>query len=61
MNTTREPLLTPKELAYELRRDISYVRAMVRLGFPMPGDRCTLTEAREWLALNPKPRRKSAA
>lgn len=53
---THERLLRPKELAEALRRDISYVYAMRRRGFRLPGGTATLTEAREWLLLHPHPR-----
>lgn len=42
-------LLSTKELAYELGRSRTYVTAMKRLGFPMPGSRATLTDAINWL------------
>jgi hypothetical protein len=51
-----ERLLTPKELAYALRKARSYVYAMKRRGFPMPGGTARLSEARAWLVRNPKPR-----
>ncbi len=50
-------LLTSKEIAAALRRNVSYVYAMKRRGFDMPGGRATLDEARSWLRLNPAPRR----
>jgi hypothetical protein len=55
-----DKLLTPKELAFELKRPPSYVYAMVRRGFAMPGWRATLTEARGWLLENPAPHKKEA-
>lgn len=54
-----ERLFGAKELADVLRRDVSYVYAMRRRGFIMPGGTATLTEAREWLVLNPHPRRRA--
>ena len=51
-----EKLLSPKELADALTRPVSYVYAMIRIGFPMPGYRATLSEARKWLSVNPNPR-----
>lgn len=51
-----EPLLSGKELANALGRERTYITAMKRLGFQMPGGRATLTEARAWLARNPAPR-----
>jgi hypothetical protein len=50
-------LLRPKELAAKLRRATSYVYAMRRHGFPMPGGTATLEEARRWLARHPQPRK----
>lgn len=58
MQANPNALLTPKELAGLLRRHTSFVYAMRRAGFQMPGGTATLTEAREWLRLNPKPRAK---
>lgn len=46
-------LLSMKELGWELNRSYSYICAMKRAGFPMPGGRATLAEAREWLRRNP--------
>lgn len=51
-----EKLLKPKELAAALRRNVSFVYAMRRRGFVLPGGTATLTEARAWLILNPYPR-----
>lgn len=51
-----DPLFTPKELAALLKRDRTYIFAMKRRGFPMPGNRATLGEARKWLAKHPPPR-----
>jgi hypothetical protein len=42
-------LLTRKELAAALKRHVSYVSAMRRKGFKMPGGTATLAEAREFL------------
>lgn len=55
MTMTRfsEELLYPEELAAALRRSRTYVFAMKRAGFPMPGGSATLTEAREWLLEHP--------
>jgi len=44
-----QPLLTRKELAAALRRHVSYVSAMKRRGFVMPGGTATLGEARSFL------------
>lgn len=49
-------LLTTKELAAYLKRAPSYVYAMKARGFPMPGNRATLTDALRWLARHPQPR-----
>ena len=46
-------LLSIKELAFALKRHRNHVSEMKRAGFPMPGNRVTLTEARTWLAENP--------
>ncbi|MDD3948272.1 MAG: hypothetical protein PHT43_02275 [Anaerolineaceae bacterium] len=45
-----EKLLARKELAAALGVSYSYVQQMCNRGFPMPGGRATLREAREWLA-----------
>ena len=56
-------LLTSKELAALLQRRVSYVYAMRRDGFSMPGRRTTKVEAIAWLAQHPefrvKPRKPS--
>lgn len=48
-------LLSAKELADALGRSVRYVQEMKSLGFPMPGDRATLREAREFLTKFPWP------
>ena len=53
---TTERLLTTKELAAALGRNRTYVVAMKRAGFVMPGGLATVTEARAWLVRNPCPR-----
>lgn len=53
---TPEELLTSKELAYALKRSVTYVYAMRAQGFIMPGGRATLREAQSFLARNPAPR-----
>jgi hypothetical protein len=58
--TTREPLLSGKELAAALGRDRTYISAMKKRGFEMPGGRATLREARSFLARNPRPRSRVA-
>lgn len=50
-----EPL-TIKKLAATLQRNRTYVHAMKRKGFQMPGGKATLEEALSWLARNPPPR-----
>lgn len=54
---TTGPLLTVKELAWELKHHPSYVYAMRQAGFQMPGNRTTLAAAMDWLAKNPDWRR----
>jgi len=54
----KHKLLSVKELAAEMGRDRTYVWAMKRRGFEMPGGRATVAEARSFLARNPKPRSK---
>lgn len=49
-------LLTIKELAARLGRNRTYVQAMKRRGFQMPGGVATVAEARRFLARNPQPR-----
>ena len=58
MRPATEQLLTTKELAFVLRRDKSFVYAMRKQGFAMPGGTATVTEARQWLLTNPFPRRR---
>jgi len=53
--TESEPLLTRKELAEKLRRNVCFVARMRALGFKMPGGTATLSEARIWLLRNPFP------
>lgn len=50
-------LLTPKELAGALKRNVSYVYAMRARGFSMPGNRGTLADALAWLTSHPQPRK----
>lgn len=56
INAPAEPLLTVGELAGELKRAESYVWAMRRRGFKMPGGRAKLSSALRFLEKNPKPR-----
>ena len=49
----KDEILTPKELAAELKRSIAYVYAMQKAGFKTVGRRTTLNAALEWLAKNP--------
>lgn len=46
-------LLYIKELAAALRKSRTYVHAMKKAGFSMPGGTATLEEARAWLRANP--------
>lgn len=46
-------LLSCKELAWSLNRNVTYIYAMRAAGFSMPGDRATVEAAIEWLAENP--------
>ena len=49
-------LLSVKELALALNRSRTFVEAMKRRGFVMPGGRATLFNAVRWLIENPHPR-----
>jgi hypothetical protein len=51
-----ERLLSVKEIAAALGHSRTYVEAMKRRGFLMPGGRTTLERARAWLERNPHPR-----
>jgi hypothetical protein len=51
-----EQLLTAKELAARLRKHVSYVYAMRREGFRMPGRVATIRAALVWLARHSGPR-----
>ena len=51
----QERLLFPKELAGALRRGRTFIWAMKKLGFRMPGGTATLTEARRFLEDHPHP------
>lgn len=53
-----ERLVDRKSLAFELGRSLAYIAAMVKLGFPMPGGRCKVSDALIWLASHPKPLKK---
>lgn len=55
---TTGPLLTVKELAWEIKRHPSYVYAMRQAGFKMPGYRTTVAAALDWLDRNPDWRRR---
>ena len=50
-----EELLSSKELASKLGRNVSYIWAMRRCGFRMLAGRTTLSLALEWLSDNPRP------
>lgn len=54
MSTDR--LLSIKELAFALGRGRTYIWAMTRRGFKMPGGRATLADALAWLKKHPEPR-----
>ena len=49
-------LLTCKELAFKLRKHVSYVYAMRQRGFKMPANRCTLDDALRWLSRHGSPK-----
>ena len=51
---TVDTLLNVNELADALGRHRWYVWRMKCKGFVMPGGRCTLEEARQWLRDNPQ-------
>ncbi len=50
-----DELLSSKELAWVLKRDVDYVYRMRRLGFLMIGGRTTLNNALLWLKSNGSP------
>lgn len=56
----RERLLSVKELAFEIGRSRTYVSAMKRCGFRMPGGKATASEALKWLRRRPGFRRAGA-
>jgi hypothetical protein len=56
--TEEEKRYTCKELAGILRRSVSFIYAMRRRGFTMPGGVSTLSRAEVWLVRNPNPRGK---
>lgn len=56
-----EELFSPKELAARLKRPVSYVYAMKKRGFDLPGGRATLRSAIDWLRINPNPRKQTDA
>lgn len=58
-HTEGSELLTPKELAARLRKHVSYIYAMKRRGFPMPGKVATIVAALLWLEKHPDPRRRA--
>lgn len=51
--------LTSKEIANRLRKHISYVYAMRRAGFQMPGRVAQFRAVIIWLRKNPSPRAKT--
>jgi hypothetical protein len=58
MNGEREELLTAKELAGKLKRAVTYVYAMRKAGFEMPGKRSTVGDAIAFLRRCPEPRKR---
>jgi hypothetical protein len=52
-------LLSPKQLAAELGRDVSYIYAMKKRGFALPGGLSTVNNCLLWLSKNPPPRSRS--
>jgi hypothetical protein len=55
------PRLTCKELAERLRRHVTFVYAMKKIGFDMPGGTATLDAALHFLRRHPKPRARRKA
>ena len=51
----KEQLLSVKEVAYALGRNVSYIYRMRKLGLKMPGGRITLGEVKAFLEKNPVP------
>lgn len=47
---------SPKQLAGIFNRDVSWIYAAKRHGFPMPGHRATVESFVSWLSQNPTPR-----
>lgn len=54
-NQNKEQLLSVKEVAVAIGRNVSYVYRMRKLGLVMPGGRITLSEVRAFLDKNPIP------
>jgi hypothetical protein len=54
-------LMSCKELAAALKRTPSYISAMRRDGFPMPGNRATVNQALVWLHEHPRFRQNRSA
>lgn len=55
-NGNRPQFYSAKQLACVFHRDISWIYAARRRGFPMPGHRATVEALVLWLAQNPSPR-----
>lgn len=53
-----DSLLSVKELASALNRSRTYIFAMKRSGFLMPGNRASVRQAMAFLVRNPEPRAK---
>lgn len=58
MRVSQQELLSCKDLALYLKRSLSYIYAMRKRGFKMPGNRASICQALSWLAKNPPPCRK---
>jgi hypothetical protein len=54
-NGDEPELLTAKELAWKLKRNVSYVRRMTSCGFKMVAGRTTLEAAMVWLSEHGRP------
>lgn len=54
-----DQLLSAKDIAQRLQRHVTYVYAMKRRGFRMPGERATMRMVLVWLSRNPHPRAKN--
>ena len=54
-NNQNNELLSVKEVAYAIGRNVSYVYRMRRIGFKMPGGRTTIAEVKQFLTEHPLP------